>query len=130
MSRRHAAPLHVSPSGMDRLPPNHALFKLELAQSMPIALPSASWSTLVNSPSRASSALNGTSAAKPMNMLVGACSRTLQKYSSAGILPAGTGALALYAKGPVGTTASQVLPAPSAAPFFLSHGNRNRLPAW
>src|SRR5215813_2123615 len=125
ISFRHAAPPQVSALGIQLLPPNQAVLRLELVQSMPTPLPSASFVTFVNQSRLASAAPNGMSTWKPMKAFHGACRTKRQKYSSSGSCAFGMTPALTYCVALTGMTAEKLRP----CPLGLTHGNRNRLPA-
>src|SRR5690242_14461740 len=97
---------------------------------MPIGLPSASLLTLVRQgrngllPSG-----NGASTRNPTKLCQGATRLKSQKYSSSGAVQPRIGPIVTYLVMLTGSTLCQSLAVPSATPFALSQGNRNRLPA-
>src|SRR3954452_21293765 len=98
--------------------------------SIPIGFPSASLSMLVR---QGRNGLvfpgNGASTRKPTKLCQGATRLKSQKYSSSGTVQPRIGPIVMYLVRLTGSTLCQSLAAPSATPFALSQGNRNRFPA-
>src|ERR1700758_4713131 len=119
MTLRQAAPLQVSPFGIELLPPNQARLRLELVQLMPTGPPSASFAMSVTHGNFARPLPKGALTWKPMKSKEGASITRSQKYSSTGRKWFGIGLAWMNCVESVGATLGQTIFC--AAPFF-SHG--------
>src|ERR1700751_1269807 len=109
MTLRHAAPLQVSPFGIELLPPNQARLRLELVQLMPTGPPSVSFATSVTHCNLARPLPKGAPTWKPMKLKEGAPSTRSQKYSSGGRNWFGIGLAWMNCVESVGTTLGQTI---------------------